>query len=175
MKKYHPLLVSLHWVLAIGIIFALLAGSLMLAETPNSDPGKINGLMVHMGIGITILLLTVIRIVVRFKTTAPDPIEGTDAKQHKIAAATHGLLYLAVIVMGISGISMSLAADLGGIVFFGSGNPLPENFGDLPQRLVHGIAAKGLFLLIILHALAALYHQYVVKDGIMSRMGFGGK
>ena len=175
MKKYHTIVVALHWVLALGIIFSLAAGSLMLAETPNSDPSKMNGLAIHMGIGIVILLLTLVRIVARVRTGTPDPVAGGNPMLEKLAHATHGLLYLGVIVMGISGISMALAVDLGGIVYFGSGEPLPENFDDLAPRFVHGLVATGLMVLIALHFLAAVYHQHVLKDGLMSRMGFRDK
>lgn len=175
MIKYHPLIIALHWLLALALIFALLAGTFMLAETPNTDPAKLNGLAIHMGLGIAILLLTLVRLLTRWRKGAPDPIAGGTPMQEKLAGATHVLLYVGVIVMGASGIAMSLYADLGNIVFFGSGNPLPENFDDLLPRAVHGLAAKGLMALIVVHFLAALYHQHVLKDGIMSRMSFRGK
>jgi cytochrome b561 len=38
---------------------------------------------------------------------------------------------------------------------------------------VHGIVAKLLMLAIALHIGAALYHQFVRRDGLLSRMGFG--
>ena len=47
-SRYHPLLVTLHWVLAILIIAALIIGSFWLAAMPNSDPQKIVVLRVHM-------------------------------------------------------------------------------------------------------------------------------
>ncbi len=175
MTRYHHLIIALHWLLALGIIFSLLAGTFMLAETPNSDPGKMNGLAIHMGIGIAILLLTLVRLVTRLRTGAPAPLDASKAMQNKMAGAVHILLYVGVIVMGASGIAMAQAVDLGGIVFFGSGNPLPENFDDLLPRSVHGLAAKGLMALIVLHVVAAIYHQHVLKDGIMSRMSFRGK
>jgi len=175
MTRYHPVIVVLHWVLAIGIMFSLIAGTFMLAETPNSDPAKMNGLAIHMGVGIVILLLTLVRIVTRLRTQTPDPVEGSSPMLEKLAHAAHGLLYVGVIVMAASGIAMSLAVDLGGIVFFGTGAPLPENFDDLLPRFVHGLASKGLMALIVLHVLAAIYHQHVLKDGLMSRMGFGRK
>lgn len=175
MTRYHTVIVALHWLLALGIIFSLIAGTFMLAETPNSDPAKMNGLAIHMGIGIVILVLTLVRIVTRLRTETPAPIEGGNPLTEKLAHAAHGLLYLGVIVMAASGIAMSLAVDLGGIVFFDSGAPLPENFDDLAPRFVHGIVAKGLMALIVLHFLAAVYHQHVLKDGLMSRMSFRGK
>ena len=59
-----------------------------------------------------------------------------------------------------------------GIVFGGVGNR-PVNVDALPPRAVHGIVAKLLMLAIGLHIAAALCHQFVRRDGLLSRMGFG--
>jgi len=175
MTKYHPIIIALHWLLALAIIFSLLAGSILLSETPNSDPSKLNGLAIHMGLGITILLLTLVRLAVRLRTGAPAPLEGTPPKQEKIAAITHVLLYLGVITMGVSGIAIAISVDLGNIVFFGSDQPLPASFDGLLPYQVHDVASSILIVLVVLHIAAALYHQHFLKDGILSRMSFRNK
>ncbi len=60
-SRYHPLLVTLHWVLAVLIIAELTLGFWGLAATPNSDPEKIGVLRVHMPGGVLILALMGIR------------------------------------------------------------------------------------------------------------------
>ena len=72
----------------------------------------------------------------------------------------------------VSGVAMSVLSGLPAIVFQGVGS-LPADFNALPPRAVHGIVAKLLMLLIALHIVAALYHQFVRRDGLLSRMGFG--
>ena len=79
-----------------------------------------------------------------------------------IAAACSGLALVAFL------------AGLPGIVFGGVG-ALPVNFDALPPRIVHGIVAKILMLAIILHVAAAVYHQFIRHDGLLSRMGFGSR
>ena len=74
--------------------------------------------------------------------------------------------------MAGSGVAMSVLAGLPGIVFGGVGS-LPVTFDALPPRAVHGIVAKPLMLAIALHVAAALFHQFVRRDGLLSRMGFG--
>ncbi|SMN14810.1 hypothetical protein CRYPA_750 [uncultured Candidatus Thioglobus sp.] len=54
MKRYHPFLITLHWILAITISLWLLMGSNILSEIPNSDPEKINSLRAHMAVGINV-------------------------------------------------------------------------------------------------------------------------
>ena len=77
-----------------------------------------------------------------------------------------------MLVMAGSGIAMSVLAGLPQIVFGGVGT-LPVDFNALPPRAVHGIVAKLLMLTIALHVAAALYHQFVRRDGLLARMGFG--
>ena len=64
-SRYHPPLVTLHWVLAVLIVAALAIGFLGLAATPNSDPQTIGVLRVHMAGGMLILVLMGIRFIAR--------------------------------------------------------------------------------------------------------------
>jgi cytochrome b561 len=58
-------------------------------------------------------------------------------------------------------------------VFGGSGEPLPPTLMIYPTRVAHGLIATLLAGFIILHVLAAFYHQFVRKDGLFRRMFFG--
>ena len=61
MTRYHPLLVTLHWLLAAMIIGGLIMGGFVLAETPNDDPFKLVSLRMHMSVGLAILTLMLLR------------------------------------------------------------------------------------------------------------------
>ena len=173
MKKYHPLLVSLHWIVAALLIGALVMGGQVLAKTPNSDPAKLLSLKMHMSVGLIILVLMVIRLLVRIKTKKPPKADAGNALLNKGAVGAHHLLYLLVIVTAVSGMGIAITAGLPDIVFGGSGAPLPADFKDLAPSMVHGILTKLLALLIVLHVLGALYHQFIRKDALFSRMWFG--
>ena len=171
-KRYHTALVTLHWLLALMLIAMLAMGTLVLKTAPNSSPDKIGALQGHMIGGGLILLSTVLRLVVRLKSDHPAPATTSNALLDRLAPATHWALYLLVLLMAGSGVAMSVLAGLPGIVFGGVGS-LPVNFDALPPRAVHGIVAKLLMLAIGLHIAAALYHQFIRRDGLPSRMGFG--
>jgi cytochrome b561 len=68
-SRYHPLLVGLHWLLALMVIAALALGALVLVDIPNSDPMKIDALRQHMTAGVLILALMLVRLLVRTRTT----------------------------------------------------------------------------------------------------------
>jgi len=154
------------------LLVALVMGTLVLDKTPNTSPEKIDALRGHMVFGGLILVLTLIRLVVRLRTEHPAPVLTGMAFADRLAPLVHWGLYALVIVMAASGIGISILAGLPDIVFGGQG-ALPADFKSFPPRFVHGIVAKLLMLAIALHVGAALFHQLVRKDRLLSRMGFG--
>lgn len=173
MRRYHPALVVLHWLLAALIILALIMGGFVLAETPNDDPTKLYGLRAHMSVGLTILVLMLVRLAVRMITAKPPHADIGNATLNTAGVWAHWAFYVLVIAMAGSGIAMARMAGLPEIVFGGSGAPLPESFYAYPPRYAHGIIGTLLGLLVLGHVAAALYHQAVRRDGLMSRMWFG--
>jgi cytochrome b561 len=172
-SRYHPLLVTLHWLLAVLIIAMLGVGIFKLDRMPNTDPAKIDLLLAHMSIGMTILLLMAIRFVVRLRTARPARATTGSSLLDRLAPITHYGFYGAVLLMVASGFSTAILAGLNRSVFLHSGEPLPVNFRAYPTFVAHASLALLLIILIALHVLAALYHQFVRKDGLFRRMGFG--
>jgi cytochrome b561 len=167
--RYHKALVALHWLMAIMLTVALFIGSVILVDIPNSSPEKVDALRGHMIVGIVILLLTIIRLIVRLKTAKPAPATTGNPLLDKVGYLTHWLLYILVFAMIGSGIALAVQSNLAAAVFMKTAL-LPENFQLYAPRLAHGIIAKALMALIGLHVLAALYHQFVRKDGLIARM-----
>ncbi|MCC6008115.1 MAG: cytochrome b [Rhodobacteraceae bacterium] len=175
MRRYHPALVALHWLLALMIVGALAAGTFILVPTANDDPSKLFSLRMHMGLGLAILALMVLRLAVRVFTRSPPAVE-TDLPSVNVAARVmHVALYLGAFAMALSGVALARAAGLPEIVFGGSGAPLPEDFHAFAPRAVHGALATVLMVLVAVHVLAALWHQFVRRDGLMARMWFGAR
>jgi cytochrome b561 len=166
------MLVTLHWLLAALLLLALVMGSQWLAAMPNSSPEKIGALRGHMLVGLAILALTLLRFGVRLATRHPPRQVPSAGWTDTLARVAHVALYLLVIVMGASGIGMSLQAGLPDIVFGGIG-ALPASFQGLTPRIVHGIASKLLAAFIVLHVAGALFHAVVRRDGLLARMGYG--
>ena len=102
-SRYHPLLVTLHWVLAVLIIAALTIGFFVLAATPNADPQKIGVLRIHMAGGMLILVLMVIRFIVRMLTLRPAGATTGYPLLDRIAPITHYGFYVLVLLMVGSG------------------------------------------------------------------------
>ena len=173
MKKYHPLLVILHWLLVPMLLLALVMGGNVLTEIPNDSVNKIGALKGHMIMGLAIFGLMILRLIIRLTTKKPPHANIGSALLDKLAVLAHYAFYLLVFMMAASGMATSLQAGLPDIVFSGSGAALPETFTQFPPRIAHGVISKVLFITIILHALAAFYHHFIRKDGLLSRMWFG--
>lgn len=169
--RYHPALVVLHWLSALLILMTLAVGLGVLGNMPNT-PDKAPMLTIHMTMGLTILAVTIVRLVVRFTTKKPAPATAGSPILDKIGVATHWLLYLGALGMGISGLGI---ASLSGILpLLGGGEAvIPPDFMAYPPRIGHGLVAWLLLALIALHFGAALYHQFIRKDGLLGRMWFG--
>ncbi|SDA57912.1 cytochrome b [Mesorhizobium qingshengii] len=171
-SRYHPLLVALHWVLALLIIAALALGALVMVNIPNTDPMKLEALRSHMSGGLLILILMLIRLFVRTRTRHPAPATAGNPLLDRIAWASHRMLYVAVFGMAGSGLFMAVQAGLFGIVFGGHGS-LPPDFWGFPVRMVHYAFSRLLMALIALHVAAALFHSRMLRDGLLRRMSFG--
>ena len=153
--RYSPLMVTLHW-LTVILIFAAFALGKYSSFLPN-DANEIPPLRIHMMLGITTLLVIIIRFVARMRTPRPAHASTGNAFLNKIGEFVHYALYLFAFLMAASGLSLSMQAGLPQIVFGGVGS-LPADFFDFTARAMHGFIAPALFLLILLHVGAAFYH-----------------
>lgn len=174
-QRYTLTAMVLHWVLAVAILTAFVVG-LTLDDMPLS-PAKLKLINWHKWAGISILLLSVLRLLWRLAhrpPVLPDRIQqAMPGWQTKAYHATHHLMYLLFFVVPLLGWAYSSAKGYP-IVWFGV-LPLPDlmpvnkEIADSIKEL-HGLAAWGLIGLVALHVAAALKHQFIDKDGLISRM-----
>jgi cytochrome b561 len=164
-KRYSSLWVTLHWVIALLIFIAFYLG---LSTQDISLTEKVGILRWHMPLGITILLLMLVRLVVRWRSPHPEPVTVGNSFLDRIGEWTHYLLYIFAILMPLTGLMLSLTFKIIPVVFGGQGS-LPRDLSPMLHGLIYPIFA----VLILLHILAALYHQFVRKDNLLARMWYG--
>lgn len=167
--RYHPVLVVIHWLSAFLVIAMLLMGLLSLRQMPNTA-AKIPFLAIHMVTGIAILLLTVLRLLVRFSTRLPAPARSGSAFLDLLGNVTHSLLYMGMLAMGLAGMGAASQAGLMEIVFGKSGASLPADLYVFPARAWHGYLGIALIVLIGLHLAGVFYHQFLLKDNLLARI-----
>ena len=175
MTRYHPLLVALHWIMAVMVVVSLFFGKVLLSTMSNADPQKLQGLAGHMTVGLALGALLLLRLAVRFASARPPHAETGSAILDKIGIATHWIMYLLLALMVLSGLGTALSGGLFPIVFGGNGEPLPANLSALAPRKAHGLISNLLVLFVLLHSCAALYHHFHLRDGLFRRMWFGDR
>jgi cytochrome b561 len=169
--RYHPILVALHWILAVLLTIALAGGALVLVKIPNTDPVKVDALRSHLIGSSVLVVLMLVRLLVRLRTDHPAPPSTGSSALDGVAWVSHRLLYAAVIGQGVSGWIMALQTGLPHTVFHGSS--LPADFWVYPIRSVHYVISRTLIALISLHVMGAIYHSLFLRDGLLKRMFFG--
>jgi cytochrome b561 len=169
--RFHPATVALHWIVAVLLLLMLGVGTFVLAPMDNADPDKLTMLAAHRLIGLVILALTVLRIVLRRFLPAPAQAKTGSAFLDKLGQAMPKLLNIFVILMAVSGIVLGRLSGLSDAL--AGTTPLPESFFQFSPRVIHGILAKLIMAMLVLHILGALYHQIMLRDGLFQRMWFG--
>ncbi|HCH22781.1 MAG TPA: cytochrome B [Oceanospirillaceae bacterium] len=168
--QYNRFAVVLHWLSAVLVMLLLFAGSQMLAPIDNSDPLKLGALQGHGALGILVGVLTLIRLINIKMRGQPANISPAGSLMARASSLAHKLLYVLILAVAGSGVAMAVAVDLPAVI---AGQAmLPESFQHLGARTAHGILTKLLALTILGHIAAALYHHFILKDGLLRRMRF---
>jgi len=165
----------IHWIMAIMILSMLFLGVSMIQSLSIWQSAALS---IHKSFGVLILVLVGVRLINRILFKTPSLPSDLPKFQAVAGHLTHILLYIAMLLMPISGWFMQSSAGLE-VSFFGLFS-LP-NFITQDIKLysifreLHGIVAWMFFGLILLHISAALYHKLIRHDGVFDSMGFGGK
>jgi len=173
-KRYHPIVITLHWLVAIlifaTVLFAGEEGEGGLAFRFGSLPP----IGIHMILGISTLVLLTIRLLMRWFTKHPDWASAGNLLFDLVGKLTHLGLYVFTYSITITGILLATQKGLFARVL-GLGNGALRGFGGRSLHLggIHGLSWAILLLLILLHVGAALYHQFIKRDNLLSRMWFG--
>ena len=167
--RYGTVAITLHWLIALLILTAFVLG-LTVDSFPKPWTGTIINL--HSLIGLTILLLTFVRLFWRLGHPAPPLPEAFGQLAKFAASAVHVALYILMIATPIIGVPTLLyrgrGLDFGFLQITSPFARTPEIYRPLTQ--IHEIAAYALIGLAVGHALAALYHQFALRDGVLTRM-----
>jgi cytochrome b561 len=172
--RYDPLTVTFHWVV---LLLVVTVGTLGLLHDSWSRGTQSFWINLHAVLGILLLALVITRLGWRLSHRPPPLPREAGAFSRRLAAPVHWLLYLLLLVIPVLGIVTFVwhgrAFDFG---------LFQVNFGVKKNRAifhptedVHGYLAYALFTLAALHALAALWHHYVRRDGVLRRMWPAGE
>ena len=165
---YDSRTIALHWITVAFVLPMWIIGQ-CIDLFPKGVP-RMNARSVHITLGAILAVLLIVRIVWRMRggVRLPPSDPGISGK---MAIGGHYLLYallIAVIVLGVTCVWVrgDTLFDLFTVPAFDPKNKqLPEEVVD-----IHGLAANALLAIAGVHALVALLHHRVLKDGVLRRM-----
>ncbi len=178
--RYTTVAIVLHWLIALAIIFMLGLGLVMNSLPDDQQELQYKLYQLHKSIGITILALSLLRLIWRL-THRPPPLPAGMSRMERIAAhGLHWLFYIFMIGMPLTGWAMVTVSPLHLETLLYGTIPLPnlpglggihdEKAADELFATIHNYAAYMLMALIPLHISAALFHRYVRHDDVLYHM-----
>jgi len=177
--RYNNVAKTLHWLIALLIITMLALGWTM-ENVDKGNPYRFQMFQLHKSIGITILLLSLMRLTWRLMHRAPPLPETMPAWEKFAARATHVLFYVFMIGMPLTGWAivssspLNLPTYLFGYIHWPDLPVLPElaNKREVSHVFgaIHGWGAYILAALLVLHVGAAVKHHWINRDDVLIRM-----
>jgi cytochrome b561 len=167
---------AFHWLLGIAILVSFSFG-LYMVELPFS-PQRLKQYNWHKWAGMTILLLSAARLLWRLTHPAPALPAGMPAWQRLASSGSHTLMYALFFAIPLAGWAYSSALGFP-IVLYGV-IEMPDWVSRDKElaatlKVVHQYLAYSLAALVLVHIAAALQHHFILKDGLLARMGLGQK
>lgn len=173
--RYSMVAILLHWVIAAALVFQVVLGSAM--DGPR-DAARFSIYQLHKSIGITILLLTLVRLGWRIANPPPPLSTMLKAWERRLAQITHRSFYALLLGLPLSGwliVSTSKIAvptHLFGLIEWPQ-LPVPDTLRHTVHELSevsHELLVWGVLLLIALHVAGALKHHLIDGDAELDRM-----
>ncbi|GBL05133.1 cytochrome b [Glaciecola sp. KUL10] len=180
-ERYHSTAILMHWLIAIGLLFMFVSGFYMVnADISKADQFKL--FQIHKSAGVLVLIAILFRVMIRFFALRPELPSCINYKERRYAKVGHLGLYLAMLLMPLSGWLMVSASPFGlpTIVFdmfewpHISGVARNKEIENI-ARNVHWYMALGFLALISVHVGAVIKHKYKDNINLTTRMWWSKK
>ena len=170
-SRYTATAIVLHWLIALASIGMVALGFYM-TGLPFS-PHKLQWYSWHKWTGVCVLLLALFRLGWRISHRPPALPQHMNSLERLAAHAGHGMLYLLMFAIPLSGWLMSSAKGFQTVLF--GVLPIPDLLERNPElgnllAGVHGGLNVLLIAVVIGHAAAALKHHFIDKDDVLTRI-----
>jgi len=175
-SRYNIIAMILHWLMAFFIISLLVIGKVMV-DLPDTDPNKFTLYQSHKSVGLTILVLTFLRILWRLTHASPPLPEDMPRWEQISARASQGILYVMMIAIPLTGWAVASSSTLGiPTLWFGlfevpslPGVPADQATEELAKG-AHELLGNLTILLLLVHTAAALKHHFWNRDDVLKSM-----
>lgn len=166
-QRYGGLSMAMHWLMAVLVLAAFATG----LEGPDERIFGADGLFdrqLHETLGFAVFALIWVRVLMRVLGRKPEAVD-MPRWMHMFSKATQGLLYLLMIAVPMLGVvgsgSEGHAVDL-----IGGLSMTPPFQVEADVLALHKLAGDAILWLAGLHAAAALFHHFILRDGVLASM-----
>lgn len=166
--RYDPRTIALHW-LTVALVAALWCLGQSIDWFPKGDP-RVTARSLHLTLGAVLAAVLAFRLWWRIGAGARLPLTGPGLMD-KVARLVHQLLYVLLVVTVLAGLlnAWERGDSLYGLVRIVSFAPDNKDLRGTIED-VHALLANSLVIVAGLHAAAALFHHYRLKDQVLQRM-----
>jgi cytochrome b561 len=183
--RYGTVAMTLHWLIALMVLGNLCSGFYLANIMSDDNAWHLPFIQIHKSVGLTILTLSVLRLLWRLANPIPPLPPGMSTTLRILARGTHYLFYFLIIAIPLAGWAWTSSSTKGiPTKYFGLFSwPNIPFLADLPRATkianghmfhsYHVYLAYSAALLLVLHVGAALYHQFFRHDSVLRRMWFG--
>jgi cytochrome b561 len=171
-NKWGSVAITLHWLTAL-VVFGLFGLGLYMTDLNLYHPWYHKAPHLHRSIGVLLFLATLARFGWRLWNPPPSPLATHLWWEKLLARLVHGLLYLLLFAVMISGYLISTADGRGIEVFNWLTVPATLSGQESQEEIAgsaHLLLASTLIAFALLHAGAALKHHFIDRDCTLRRM-----
>lgn len=183
-QRFGTIAIALHWIVAAGFLACYCAVYYRHWFTEDKTPENWLALQLHFSFGISVAVFVILRIIWKLMNKTPQHVEGSKL-EHAAASSVHYILYAVMIIMPVTGylgtganteffnmfdITMFKDTALYETIVTNGLNLSWQEFEE-PIDFIHKQGGKYfVWVLILAHAGAALYHHFIRKDIVLKRM-----
>jgi cytochrome b561 len=171
--KYTPLFSAVHWIHAI-MITLIIGGALLTLPALPTNGIDLAPFRAHMIFGFVVTLVTFARIYLVRKQPELEPLKISALRQ-AIVTWNHRLIYVFLVVVGLSGMATTKSAHIGQVLIFGKDPSVYTGPDGITATLasIHSYAAYGLIALILMHITGTVAYALKTKENVFARVGLG--
>ena len=185
-ERYTSVAITLHWVIALAIL-GMIFGGWYMTDLPDGAPGQYFLYQMHKSVGITILLLSIARIIWRVMNRPPALPDDMNGREKTASHLVHLGFYGLMILLPLTGwlySSVSVKLDVPTVLYFVVSWPdapfvdgLKTEAASGVVNFIHSKLAWVTLGLLALHVAGAVKHEFSAEEGVLKRMlpGLFGK
>ena len=170
--RYDRVTIMLHWIVVVFVI-GLYAAAIIWGELPHGTPTRKLLQALHISFGLLFIVVLALRVYWRLFRRPRLPYPSGSTAQRLAAAVVQNGLYIMLVAQAAIGVCWRIAQQEPLAFFWMFEFPEPQIFDKATEKLLgvtHEYLGHAIIVVAALHALAGLYHHFVLKDGLMRRI-----